>query len=420
MPGKEHVLFVGIDWADEEHAVGWISSDGQQGQESFQQEPQAIAEWVASLHARFPNQQVRIALEQSRGALIAGLAGFAQLELYPINPKQLACYRKAVYPSGGKNDVDDAALLAQFLRHHQQQLRVWQPDDAQTRQIAELAELRRTLVEERKRLVSQLTSSLKLYFPLALTLSQRALHQELMLELLERWPALEQLQRAHPKTLRTFLSKHRVKNQDRQSKFINTVRAATPLTKDQAIIQPRSMYVQTLVRQIRELNKAIGQFDEQLQHLVPSHPDQHLFRSLPGAGDALVPRLIAAFGSDRGRYQSAQQMQNYSGIAPITKQSGKSLYVHKRIACPKFLRQTFHEFANHARKWSPWSRAFYNMKRAAGMKHNAAVRALAYKWIRIIYRLWKTRTTYCEATYLEQLQRKNAPLLNFLKTETST
>jgi len=239
---------------------------------------------------------------------------------------------------------------------------------------------------------------------------------DLTLSLLKRWPTLQELKRVHPKTLRTFLSEHGLKNKDQQSKFIETVRSAMPLTKDPALIQPRSKYVQTQVQLIRELNKSITEFDEELQKLVAKHPDQELFRSLPGAGDALVPRLIAAFGSDREKYTSAQQMQNYSGIAPITRQSGKSRHVNKRIACPKFLRQTFHEFADQARKWSPWSKAFYKMKRESGMKHNAAVRALAYKWIRIIFRMWQTRTMYSEKNYLAQLTKNNSPILNFLET----
>lgn len=409
-------LFIGIDWADQEHVLCWIDPQTQrQGHETLRQEPEAIADWVASLQQRFSGHRIMIALEQSRGALIAGLAGFDQLELYPVNPKQLASYRDAVFPSGGKNDPGDAALLARFLQGHHQRVRRWQPDDSQTREIAELSELRRKLVEERKRVVLQLRSSLKLYFPLILKLSGRELHNDLILDLLRRWPTLQALQRVHPKTLRTFLKEHGLGNADQQTEFINAVRAAVPLTRDQALIGPRAKYVQTLVQQIRELNKSIGEFDEQLQTLVATHPDEELFRSLPGAGDALVPRLIAAFGSDRQRFETPEQIQCYSGIAPITKQSGKSRHVNKRVACPKFPRQTFHEFADHARKWSGWSKAYYKMKRAAGAKHHAAVRALAYKWIRIIFRMWKTNTPYSEATYIEQLQRKNSPLIQFIE-----
>ena len=192
-------------------------------------------------------------------------------------------------------------------------------------------------------------------------------------------------------------------------------RATPPLTKDKALVKPRAQYVQAIVEQIRRLNQAIGEFETEIAQLTAQHPDEPIFRSIPGAGDALIPRLIAAFGSDRERYQSAEQIQNYSGIAPVTKQSGKSRHVQKRICCPKFLRQTFHEFADHARKWSAWSKAFYEMKRAAGMKHHAALRALAYKWIRIMYRLWKTNTKYDEARYIEQLKRTGSPVVQFLE-----
>jgi transposase len=413
---SQPILFVGIDWADCEHEVAWIDPQHHQGQDSFLQKPQAITEWVRSLEQRFPNHRILIALEQSRGALIAGLANFPHLELYPLNPNQLSSYRKALYPSGGKNDPDDAALLAKFLEDHHEQLRPWSPDSAETRQIAELSELRRKLVEDRKKLVAKLKSSLKLYFPLILELFSREIHDDLILDLLRRWPTLEQLKRASPNTFRKFLAEHGIKDTDRQTQLIETIRSTPPLTKDNALVEPRARYVQALVEQIRGLNRAIGEFEAELERLASQHPDEPIFRSIPGAGDALVPRLIAAFGSDRERYRSAEQIQNYSGIAPITKQSGKSRHVQKRYSCPKFLRQTFHEFADHARKWSAWSKAFYNMKRAAGMKHHAALRALAYKWIRIMFRLWKTNTKYDEASYIEQLKRTGSPVLQFLET----
>ena len=193
------------------------------------------------------------------------------------------------------------------------------------------------------------------------------------------------------------------------------MRAAVPLTCGQAIIEPAAVYAQMLARQIQGLSKTIEQLDEEIAASTAKHPDHKIFRSLPGAGDALVPRLIAAFGSDRGRYDSAKEIQCYSGIAPVTRQSGKTLHVSRRYACPKFLRQTFHEFADQARKWSRWAKAFYEMKRAAGFRHHAAVRALAFKWIRIIFRLWKTNSTYDETQYIQQLKKTNSPLVKFIQ-----
>jgi transposase len=176
------------------------------------------------------------------------------------------------------------------------------------------------------------------------------------------------------------------------------------------------MYASALARQLEELVKAVRELDEKIAELTRRHPDEPIFRSLPGAGDALVPRLIAAFGSDRDRFDSAEQLQCYSGIAPVSRESGKLRLVVSRMACPKFLKQTFHEFADHARKWSSWSRACYQQKRAAGCKHHAAVRALAYKWIRIMFHLWKTGKTYHEKLYIEQLKQRGSKVVNFFET----
>lgn len=259
-PQSQNVLFVGIDWADQEHVCCLVSPETGSVVETLEHEPQAIAQWVAGLNKRFPRHRVLIALEQSRGALMAALAGYDELELYPINPKQLSSYRDAVCPSGAKDDPGDARLLAEFLKNHSHQLRAWQPDTVETRRIAELSELRRKLVEERKRVVLQLSSSLKLYFPVVLKLSGRTLYSDLILDLLRRWPTLKQLRRVPPKTLRAFLAEHGLRNADQQTKFINTARCAVPLTKDKALIEPRAKYVRVLAGQIKDLNRAIAEW----------------------------------------------------------------------------------------------------------------------------------------------------------------
>jgi len=119
-------------------------------------------------------------------------------------------------------------------------------------------------------------------------------------------------------------------------------------------------------------------------------------------------------GSDRSRFESASEIQQYSGIAPVTDRSGKHVWIHRRFACPKFLRQTFHEFAGQSIKFCAWARAYYDMKRGVGKGHHAAVRALAYKWIRIIFRCWQDRVGYDEKTYIRALQRSGSPVLGFM------
>jgi len=335
--------------------------------------------------------------------------------LYPVNPKQLARFREALHPTGRKSDPDDAELLARFLLDHSDQLRPSRPDSPQTRQLANFTELRRHTVEERKRVTLQLTSTLKLYFPLLLELFPGKLDQPLVTRLLRRWPTLPDLRKANPATLKTFFKEHGLRNEERRAELVTAIRSATDLTTDKALLEPYAAYAEGLARQLEEIVKSIEKFDAKIEAAVAVHEDTPIFQSLPGAGAVLVPRLIAAFGSDRERYESAEQIQNYSGIAPVTRESGKSRSVQRRRACPKFLRQTFHEFADHSRRWSRWAKAWYDQKRASGMKHQATVRALAYKWIRILFQLWKTRQTYSEERYIQALIKAKSPIAEFLK-----
>ena len=128
----------------------------------------------------------------------------------------------------------------------------------------------------------------------------------------------------------------------------------------------------------------------------------------------IAPRLLVAFGAQRDRYASASELQQYAGIAPVTERSGNTCWVHWRLQCPKFLRQTFVEWAGESIRHSFWARAYYAQQRAKGSTHQAATRALAFKWIRILYRCWQTNTPYDESTYLNALARRGSPLIRYL------
>jgi Transposase IS116/IS110/IS902 family len=132
--------------------------------------------------------------------------------------------------------------------------------------------------------------------------------------------------------------------------------------------------------------------------------------SLPGSQYKKAPRLVAALGSQRDRYASATEVQKYSGIAPVTERSGKKKWVHFPWACSKFLRQSFHEWAGHSIGQSVWARAYYQRQRERGKEHHAAVRALAFKWIRVVFRCWQDRVAYDETRYLAALARRGSHL----------
>ncbi len=120
---------------------------------------------------------------------------------------------------------------------------------------------------------------------------------------------------------------------------------------------------------------------------------------------------MVAFGEQRDRFKSAADIQKYSGVAPVTERSGQKHWVHWRLQCPKFLRQTFVEWAAQTINKSYWAGEYYRQQREKGCTYQAAVRALAFKWIRIIYRCWQTRTPYDESRYLRALKRRGSPLI---------
>ena len=172
------------------------------------------------------------------------------------------------------------------------------------------------------------------------------------------------------------------------------------------------MTAKLLAQQIQQAQKAIEEFDVAIAEAMKKHPDAHLFTSLRGAGNALAPRLLAAFGSQRDRWVNADRLAAFSGIAPVTRKSGKICQVQRRYACPKYLRQTFHEFADCARRFCPWSKARYQMLRDKGMKHHAALRKIARSWIRILFKVWKTRVPFDCGKYLVNLKNDAQKSLN--------
>ena len=233
----------------------------------------------------------------------------------------------------------------------------------------------------------------------------------MVLAILRRWPTPKELKRVNPAVLRNLSKKHRPRSADKAEALVQSIRSSKVVITDPAVVQPGSIQVKAITQQIAALLDSIREIEAQLQEALEEHPDEPLFRSLPGAGQIIGARLIGALGSDRDRYKDAQEVAVCSGIAPVKKQSGNTTIVSRRIACSKFLRQTFHEFADSARRWSKWSAAFYALQKQKGVKHHAVLRKLAFKWIRIIFKMWKTREPYCEAKYLERLRKTNSPIL---------
>lgn len=415
MSQEPYAAYIGIDWSDRKHDIYLYDCTTGEGEECvISSQPEAIAAWVEGLRKRYGNAPLAVCLEQKRGPLIYALCHYENLVLYAINPRTVANYRKAFQPSRAKSDPIDARILVELLQKHSDKIPAWQPESVPMRALRQWVESRRMLVQEKVRLTNRIIAALKNYYPQVLEWFEDK-DTQVFCEFVERYPTLTCAQAATAEALTQFFRSHQVIRRsaiNRRLKQIQT--SGIPLTEDPGVVEPMQWLVQTLMGQLKPLLVRLAELNAKIETLFVAQPDAALFAALPGAGEHLAPRLLVAFGQDRSRFDSAQQMLCYFGIAPVKESSGKKHWVHWRWSCPIFLRQTFVEWANQSRHHSPWAQAYYRIQRHKGNSHPAAMRSLAFKWIRILFRCWKNREAYDEVKYLAALQRKGSPIAKLL------
>jgi len=407
----EFAAFIGLDWADTKHDICLqVAGSAKREFQVLEHRPEVIDAWATDLLQRFQGRLIAIALELNKGPIVEALRKYDGLVLLHINPMMLARYREAFTPSRAKDDPTDAELQLDLLLRHRDKLKPLAPQSPEMRALSQLVEHRRRLVADRVRITNRLTSALKTYFPQVLQWLPNK-ETQLFCDFLSQWPTRKSAQLARRSTLARFFRQHHVHGEQRINERLEAMKSATAFTSDEGIMRPQALLVKALVSQLRVTLEALGNFDQAIAEQAQHHPDFALFEALPGAGAALAPRLLVAFGEQRERYGSAAEVQTSAGIAPVLERSGKQSWVHWRCQCPKFLRQTFVEWAAESIQFSFWARAYYQQQRDKGASHQAAVRSLAFKWIRIVFRCWQTGTPYNESTYLAALQRQGSSLI---------
>jgi transposase len=306
------------------------------------------------------------------------------------------------------------------MQKHPEKLVCWVPGCPQTRALRQWVESRRMLVGEKVRLTNRITASLKSYFPQVLDWFEDK-DTLVFCSFMEQFPSVIDAQAATPQQLTQFFRSHQAGRKSADSwceaiarRIQQIQEAGPPLTRDEAIVVPAQALTCALIALLKVVLAQLNDFNAKIETLFESIPDAELFSSLPGAGPHLAPRLLVAFGAERDRFSSAQAFMSYVGIAPVKEESGKKRWVHWRWSCPIFLRQTFVEWVNQSRRFSPWAQAFYQQQKRAGKSHQTAIRSLAYKWGRILWRCWQDNTPYDEQKYLTALARKKSPLIKLL------
>lgn len=400
--------WIGLDWGDQTHHFALQTPGGSVQTGTLEHSAENLHRWLNELGQRFGGRPVRLGLETSRGAVVAALLQYPWLEVYPINPVTSARYRRAFTPSGAKDDLPDARDCLELVRDHAAKLRPLQLQDPQTLKLAGLVEARRDLVDRRTAVLNQLTSLLKSYYPQALALLEN-LNTPMAVAFLKRWPDLISLKAAKPATVKQFFYQRNVRSQDLVRERLALIAHAVALTTDEARVSVAVLQLHALVDQLAVFQKHVTRLDAEIKTAFAAHPEAYLFRDLPGAGPALAPRLCAAFGTDRTAYPDPASLQKYAGLAPVREKSGAQLWTHWRWNAPAFLRQSFVEWAGQTVRYCEWARVYYERMTNQGKKHAMICRALAFKWIRILWKCWQEKTAYNNARYLKQLILRKSP-----------
>jgi transposase len=406
----EFAALIGLDWGDQSHAIV-IAPAGQTTQPlTLPHSAESLHQWLDELEQQYGGRPVAVAIEASKGAVVHALLERAWVTIYPIHPATSTRHRTMFRPSGAADDMPDALVLLSLLQHHLERLRPLQPDDEATRTLARLTEARRKAVDRRTLLANQLKSTLKDYYPQALELVGEDLSAPMALDFLHKWPRLTDVKTAKELTLKNFYHRHNVRRPERIQTRLDQIRSARLLTRDAAVIEVNVRVVRLLVAELRVLADHIAEFEDAIALAFAEHPEKNLFSELPGAGPSLAPRLLAAFGTSRSLFPDATSMQRYFGVAPVTEKSGARAWVHWRWNAPSFLRQTLVEWAGLTVMFCPWAKAYYEQQRAKRTGHQAILRALAFKWLRVLWRCWQNREAYSQEKYLRQLEKRRSPI----------
>ncbi len=389
-PHEALTHFAGFDWAKDHHDIIIIDPKGQVVADFRIEHTAAGWRLWSEKIAAYP--KLGVAIETSFGAAVEQLLESGPA-VYPVNPLNAKRYRERKCSSGNKTDRHDAWALADALRMDGH---TWRTLSAQDSLIAELRILCRdevALIEERTALINQLQQALHEYYPTAREAFDDWTSPGAW-AFVEAFPSAAALLKAGKRKWDKFLHSHKLYRQQTYDGRIAAFEKAGEWKASAPLVAAKSLYAVARCRQLRVLHQQLDTYRQRIAALFASHPDSDTFGSLPGAGAKLAPRLLSEIGSDRALYEDAQGLQCLAGTAPVSYQSGQVHKVNLRRACNKSLRHAMHLFADKSRAQCVWAAAYYDALRERGKSHAQALRSLGQRWLKIIWKMWQTRTAY--------------------------
>lgn len=387
-----------VDWARGHHDLCVVDATGAIVLElRIEDTPEAWADLrqrLAQLKASDGSVAVvGFAIETSAGPAVERLLE-AQWSVFPLNPKAAERYRDRKAPSGSKNDRLDAFCFADALRTDGRAWRPLRPADPLTHELRLLCRDEIALIAQRTALVNALRAALNEYYPTALSAFDDWTTPGPW-EFVITFPTPHHLASAGKRKWEKFLHAHKLYRPQTSAKRLELfARAQKSASPNPAVTAAKSLLAVTLAKQLRTLESQLEEYRARINELFGRHPDRDLFGSLPGAGEKLAPRLLSELGADREVFQDPQALQCYAGAAPVTQQSGRTCRVFIRRACNTTLRATVHLWADCSRAKCPWAEAYYRQKRQQGLGHASALRCLAMRWLKILWKMWTDRMPY--------------------------
>jgi transposase len=382
-------LTCGIDWARDDHAVSIVDADGREVLRSTVEHNATGLQELLAVLARTAVSEV--AIERPDGPVVDALLD-AGITVVVISPNQVKNLRGRYGSAGNKDDRFDAFVLADTLRTDRTRLRPLVPDSPATVALRTAVRARKDLVTHRVAVANQLREHLKRVFPGALMLFAD-LDSVISLKFLTRFDCQDRADWLTPTRLDAWLRSVRYTGRSDPGALHERLTAAPRGATGPAGIA-HSQITRALVATLRTLAEQIQILSEHIGQQLATHPDAHIFTSLPRSGTIRAARLLAEIGDCRSRFPTPDTLMGLAGVAPSTRQSGKTKIVGFRWSCDKNLRDAVTDFANDSRRANPWAADIYNRARTRGKDHPHAVRILARAWLYIIWHCWQNTTAY--------------------------
>jgi transposase len=397
-------MFVGIDWANENHQVCVVDAQGNKKAEFSVEHSAAGMDQLAHRLLQLVEQpeQCAVAIELNRGPIVEGLLerGF---HVFGINPKQVDRFRDRHGPAGAKDDRRDAYVLADALRGDRHRFRRLELGEPLIIQLRELSRTHDELRGDLRRLTNRLREQLHRYFPQLLKLCSAA-DEPWLWALLLKAPTPHRARRLRKAQLAKLLRDHRIRRFSATE--LHSVLAQPALHLAPGSVEAASEHVSSLLlrlklthEQLRETDRRLGDVYKELcesdasQDGRSEHRDAEILLSLPGVGKLNGAAMLSE-ASQALRDRDYYTMRSLSGVAPVTRQSGTKRLVLMRRACNHRLRDALYTWAESSSQHDDSSQAFYRACRARGLKHPQAIRCLGDRLLRILFAMLRDRTLY--------------------------